>query len=49
MNIEIVRKHAKHLMERLQFACFLETSAKNGHQVEAVFEKAVSLVSSVHY
>jgi len=33
------------MVKQFDFAEFMEASAKDGHEVEAVFEKIVSLVS----
>lgn len=40
-----IRTRAKEMVKQFDFAEFMEASAKDGHEVEAVFEKIVSLVS----
>ena len=39
-----IKRHAKHVAERLELDSVMETSAKTGFQVETVFERAITLV-----
>jgi len=41
---ENIREHAEHMVRSLSLNGFKEASAKDGHQVEDVFETALTLV-----
>ena len=48
VNTEI-GSHAEHMVKKLGFDSFMEVSAKENYQVEALFQRAIDLVRYVHY
>ena len=39
-----IRSHAEDIVNRLNFDSFMEVSAKEGYQVEKLFQRAIDLV-----